>query len=255
MKYQNGRGARTGAKGRRTVRRVSFVLVVAAGLAAAITLALRGGSERIRSTQPSTVASPAPTGGRGELSALRARFPKMLPPVVASDDSFSLISGAATASVTLPPDASGPVRLADTGTGMSLEVRLRGTRAAPAEPVDGYIVYRDAIADGATLLRRVLSTGIEDFVSFAAPPSKPKLPMTSNFPRPSRGCGSLRMLSNCSTRMASHGCASLRRTSSAQTGRRQKPRSQSIGVRSTKARPHLGGVQSPLRVTKCARCG
>jgi hypothetical protein len=81
----------------------------------------------------------------------------------------------APAQVILPERASGVARIKDIGTGMSVEVSLRGATPEAARTTDGYLVYRGGHASGATLLHRALPTGVEDYLAFDTRPAAPSV--------------------------------------------------------------------------------
>jgi RHS repeat-associated protein len=75
------------------------------------------------------------------------------------------------ARVLLPAQATAPTRLEDAASGMAVEFTLKDARTSPGEVAEGYLVYRDGHASGATLLRRALRNGAEDFLSFEERPA------------------------------------------------------------------------------------
>ena len=79
------------------------------------------------------------------------------------------------AKVVLPSHANAALELEDLGTGMHVQAILEGVQDKAAEMADGYAVYREALGPNATVLRRAMPNGSEDFVSFAAPPSEPSI--------------------------------------------------------------------------------
>ncbi|MBI5537654.1 MAG: hypothetical protein HY898_33330 [Deltaproteobacteria bacterium] len=103
---------------------------------------------------------------------------------------FDLSSGAASpyfasdllkatpkqASVTLPQSASGAFRLSDNTTGMAIEVVTEGADPSRGTAVDGYMVYRNAVASGtAHVVHRLQPDGTEDYVLFESAPQVPQL--------------------------------------------------------------------------------
>jgi len=62
------------------------------------------------------------------------------------------------------PTASHPFRITDTRSGLWLEVAAPNARGVPAETADGYLVYRDALGTGSSIIHRVEAGGTEDFV-------------------------------------------------------------------------------------------
>src|SRR5204862_1736298 len=76
------------------------------------------------------------------------------------------------AEVDLPATLDGGFRLRDPGSGVAIEVRLDGARAATRADVDGFALYRGGFADGAradVLLAAGLE-GVEDALLFAVAP-------------------------------------------------------------------------------------
>src|SRR5205814_2976183 len=74
------------------------------------------------------------------------------------------------AAVTFPRRAKSPITILDTASGAGIDVAVNGARDVDAEIADGYVVYPNAHASGATLLHRALPEGEEDFLVFAARP-------------------------------------------------------------------------------------
>jgi RHS repeat-associated protein len=86
---------------------------------------------------------------------------------------FAAELGRRPARVTLSKTAAAPFRVEDTATGMTVEVTLRDGQSGPAEAAEGYLVYPNGHASGATLLHRALVDGIEDYWSFDNRPPTP----------------------------------------------------------------------------------
>ena len=79
---------------------------------------------------------------------------------------FDASSARATAHVVFPKRSTQPFHMEDADSGMAADVLLRDARDANAETADGYVVYRNAHASGATMLHRALLSGTEDYLSF-----------------------------------------------------------------------------------------
>ena len=96
------------------------------------------------------------------------------------------------ARVTLSKTAAAPFRVEDIATGMAVEVALRDGQGAPAEAAEGYLVYANGHASGATLLHLALADGIEDYLSFDNRPAAP----TVAYDVALRGVSGLRLVAN-----------------------------------------------------------
>jgi MYXO-CTERM domain-containing protein len=78
------------------------------------------------------------------------------------------------ADVALPARANGAFKLSDRLTNLGIEVALEGAQDAPGEAVDGYMVYRNAVAAG-HVIHRPQPDGTEDWVVFDSAPSVPEV--------------------------------------------------------------------------------
>ena len=132
-------------------------------------------------------AAPA-SGAIARLAALRARLPGVLD--AAPGISLRAPAGAPlrptfpfasprTATVTLPPRASGAVRLTDDASGLAVSFFLEGVSDAPATVADGIVLYPAALAgeegDAYDLLHRAHPAGTEDFVFIEREPDRKEL--------------------------------------------------------------------------------
>jgi RHS repeat-associated protein len=142
-----------------------------------------GPTTDIRQAAVTIADGASPTDGTAILATLRAQQGS---PVAASGAAtfdttggtfkaqFSAKDAAAErklARVTLPAKANAAVHIEDAGSGVTVDVSLKGAVAADAQAVDGYVVYPAALASGAAVLQRPLPGGVEDFVSFTARPA------------------------------------------------------------------------------------
>lgn len=76
----------------------------------------------------------------------------------------------ARAIVELPHRADESLTLTDEKSGMSVRVRVLESRDALGAASGGYMVYRDALDGGGTIIHRPTATGTEDFVMFDEDP-------------------------------------------------------------------------------------
>jgi hypothetical protein len=72
---------------------------------------------------------------------------------------------AGNVTLTLPDKADGTVEMQDVRSAMKIAARLTGARSAPAELSKGYVVYRDALPSGVSVIEVPKATGTEDWVS------------------------------------------------------------------------------------------
>ncbi|MEP7124593.1 MAG: kelch repeat-containing protein [Byssovorax sp.] len=72
--------------------------------------------------------------------------------------------------IDLPERASGPVRIEDAESALSVAFTLQGARDQPGSFADGITVYDDATTEGASLFRAATPGGTEDFVLFEQRP-------------------------------------------------------------------------------------
>jgi hypothetical protein len=106
---------------------------------------------------------------------------------------FAASLGQADAHVVIPARANALFELADIGTGAKIEAKLDDVRETAAQVADGYAVYPQAHASGATLLRRAMPNGSEDFLSFDEAPTDPRISYSVNL---DQGVAGLRLVSN-----------------------------------------------------------
>lgn len=111
------------------------------------------------------------------VAAIRARFAGVLGPSAidavapTTAGAFRVIAGrAATATVELPGDAAGAVRLVDEASGLEVSVTMVGARPAPLALADGLALFQGAGPHGADVMIRVHGGGIEDYVLFEREP-------------------------------------------------------------------------------------
>jgi len=76
-----------------------------------------------------------------------------------------------SARVLLPLRATSATRLEDTASGVAIEFALEDAREARGEVAEGYVVYERGHAAAATVLRRAMRDGMEDFLSFDERPA------------------------------------------------------------------------------------
>src|SRR5664280_276632 len=199
-KAAKARSARQGWNTRRSALALAGLTAIGAGI-------YYGAKHRTALRQSSPIAATQlkplrPTSEALQLlSELRARFAPSPSAVPASDSTvaeqpspllpglvqdfeknpagyvphFAASLGKPEARVVLPAQASAPFQIEDAATGMHVEAKLEDVRDTPAELVEGYAVYRNAHASGATVLRRAMPNGSEDFLSFTDPPSDPTI--------------------------------------------------------------------------------
>jgi hypothetical protein len=79
---------------------------------------------------------------------------------------------AAGVELTFPDRAQGAFRITHAASGVGVSARLVGARSAPAEGVDGYVVYRGAGPGGGAVVHRVTDAGTEDFLAFETKPDR-----------------------------------------------------------------------------------
>jgi hypothetical protein len=72
-------------------------------------------------------------------------------------------------SLSLPPHADGPLELKDDRTGMRLASRVVGARATAGEIARGYVLYRDALPHGVSIVHLPMPTGTEDLLTIEGP--------------------------------------------------------------------------------------
>jgi hypothetical protein len=78
------------------------------------------------------------------------------------------------ASVYLPLRATGPIRLKDDESSLSVQFSLRDASDASISVADGYAVYEGALA-GADVVHRVIAEGTEDYAVFTSKPAREEL--------------------------------------------------------------------------------
>ena len=120
---------------------------------------------------------------------------------------FAATLGQADARVLLPARANAPFEMEDLGTGIKVEAKLDDVRDTAAEIADGYAVYKRAHASGATLLRRAMPNGSEDYLSFAESPTDPHISYSVKL---GQGVAGLRLVSNTLEFLDMNGAPRLR---------------------------------------------
>ncbi|MBC8134032.1 MAG: hypothetical protein H7X95_13695, partial [Deltaproteobacteria bacterium] len=111
------------------------------------------------------------------------------------------------AKVVLPDDALASLHIEDVDTGLAVDVVLKDARKAAGLITDGYVVYPQGHASGATLLYRAGATGIEDFLSFTTRPSAPSVAYQLHL---GAGVGGLRLVANTLELLDGDGAPRLR---------------------------------------------
>ncbi len=119
---------------------------------------------------------------RSILSALRKRSPTAFPAGLAQ--SFESLPdglrprftvGKPSARIRFPDISLAAVHIEDVGSDAAIDVALQDALIVDAEPAEGYVVYPNAHASGATLLHHALPDGLEDYLSFETAPKTPEI--------------------------------------------------------------------------------
>ncbi|WP_437820180.1 Kelch repeat-containing protein [Sorangium sp. So ce1078] len=158
---------------------------ILAGAGAVLFLAVCSERPRAPADPPGAPAAPVDAAdSRARLTAIRARLPGAgaalaLRPGPAR---IAVSLGAvrphvprALAAVELSPRASGPVRLTDMASGLSVAFSLDDAADAPLAEADGIAFYAGGGPGGADLLHRVDRAGTEDFAFFERAPAREEL--------------------------------------------------------------------------------
>jgi len=111
------------------------------------------------------------------------------------------------ARVQLPVRADGAFSLLDEGSDMRVEVALEDASSSPAEVVDGYAMYKDALAGGAHMFHRPRIDGTEDYIVFQSAPPNPEVRYRINLVA---GVAGLRLVSNVLELLDERGTPRLR---------------------------------------------
>jgi len=113
--------------------------------------------------------------------------------------------GASEVDVVLPASAGGARRLQINGVAIS--ARLRGASPSPAELSGGYVLYRDTLGAGVSVVEQARADGVEDFVYFPQRPAAENLVYDLDL---DAGVGGLRLVANTLEILDSAGVPRLR---------------------------------------------
>jgi hypothetical protein len=91
------------------------------------------------------------------------------------DGRLAPVVRAEKARVSLAAFADGRTEITSVDSPVAIEIALKGAGPRPAEAAAGYVVYRDALGQGAHVVQRATANGAEDYVLFPAKPAAEQL--------------------------------------------------------------------------------